>query len=59
MLNTLVMGDTGIMKHPVKDKCTVNKQGRTIQDRPFQSIADEVDKRWFLGAKSDRHNGIG
>jgi hypothetical protein len=30
---------------PVKDKCTVNKQGRTIQDRPFQRFADEEDKR--------------
>lgn len=30
---------------PVKDKCTINKDGRTIHDRPFQRIADEVDKR--------------
>lgn len=30
---------------PVKDKCTINKQGRTIQDRPFQRFADEVDRR--------------
>ena len=30
---------------PVRDKCTTNKDGRTIHDRPFQRIADEVDKR--------------
>lgn len=30
---------------PVKDKCTDNRKGRTIQDRPFQRIADEVDRR--------------
>jgi hypothetical protein len=30
---------------PVKDQCSNNKKGRTIQDRPFQRIADEVDKR--------------
>lgn len=30
---------------PVKDKCSVNEKGRTIQDRPFQRIADEVDRR--------------
>ena len=30
---------------PVKEKCTINAKGRTIQDRPFQRIADEVDKR--------------
>jgi transposase len=30
---------------PVKDKCSNNKKGRTIQDRPFQRIADEVDRR--------------
>lgn len=30
---------------PVKDKCTINKKGRTIQDRPFQRFADEVDRR--------------
>jgi transposase len=32
-------------KCPVKDKCSENKKGRTIQDRPFQRIADEVDRR--------------
>ncbi|MFT9078472.1 IS1182 family transposase [Ethanoligenens sp.] len=32
-------------KCQVKDKCTDNKKGRTIQDRPFQRIADEVDRR--------------
>lgn len=30
---------------PVKDKCTINKDGRTIHDRPFQRIAAEVGKR--------------
>lgn len=30
---------------PVKDKCSDSKKGRTIQDRPFQRIADEVDRR--------------
>ncbi|MHB1418073.1 MAG: IS1182 family transposase [Bacillota bacterium] len=30
---------------PVKEKCTISEKGRTIQDRPFQRIADEVDKR--------------
>jgi hypothetical protein len=30
---------------PVKNKCSNNKKGRTIQDRPFQRIADEVDRR--------------
>lgn len=30
---------------PVKDKCSSNNKGRTIQDRPFQRIADEVDRR--------------
>lgn len=30
---------------PVRDKCTTNKDGRIIHDRPFQRIADEVDKR--------------
>lgn len=30
---------------PVKCKCSNGKKGRTIQDRPFQRIADEVDRR--------------
>jgi hypothetical protein len=30
---------------PVKDKCSDNEKGRTIQDRPFQRVADEVDRR--------------
>ncbi|PKM80199.1 MAG: DDE transposase [Firmicutes bacterium HGW-Firmicutes-13] len=30
---------------PNKAKCTVSPKGRTIQDRPFQRIADEVDRR--------------
>jgi transposase len=30
---------------PVKDKCSEHEKGRTIQDRPFQRIADEVDRR--------------
>jgi Transposase and inactivated derivatives len=30
---------------PVRDKCSNGKKGRTIQDRPFQRIADEVDRR--------------
>jgi len=30
---------------PVREKCSNGKKGRTIQDRPFQRIADEVDKR--------------
>jgi len=29
----------------VRNKCTTSAKGRTIQDRPFQRIADEVDKR--------------
>ena len=29
----------------VRDKCSNGKKGRTIQDRPFQRIADEVDRR--------------
>lgn len=29
----------------VKDKCSNSGKGRTIQDRPFQRYADEVDKR--------------
>lgn len=29
----------------VKDKCSESEKGRTIQDRPFQRIADEVDQR--------------
>jgi transposase len=29
----------------VKDKCSNSEKGRTIQDRPFQRFADEVDKR--------------
>lgn len=29
----------------VKDKCSNSEKGRTIQDRPFQRYADEVDKR--------------
>lgn len=29
----------------VKDKCTVNKKGRTINDRPLQKHSREVDKR--------------
>lgn len=32
-------------KCQVKNKCTTSAKGRTIQDRPFQRIADEVDKR--------------
>jgi transposase len=28
----------------VKDKCSDSEKGRTIQDRPFQRYADEVDK---------------
>lgn len=32
-------------KCPVKDKCSDSEKGRTIQDRPFQRIADEVDQR--------------
>ena len=30
---------------PVKDKCSKGEDGRTIQDRPFQRFADEVDRR--------------
>ena len=30
---------------PVRDKCSDGKKGRSIQDRPFQRIADEVDRR--------------
>jgi hypothetical protein len=30
---------------PVKNKRSENEKGRTIKDRPFQRIADEVD-RW-------------
>ncbi len=30
---------------PVKDKCSNGEKGRLIQDRPFQRIADEVDRR--------------
>ena len=30
---------------PVREKCSNCKKGRTIQDRPFQRIADEVDRR--------------
>ena len=30
---------------PVKEKCSNHEKGRTIQDRPFQRIADEVDRR--------------
>ena len=30
---------------PVKEKCSVSEKDRTIQDRPYQRIADEVDKR--------------
>ena len=30
---------------PVREKCSNGKKGRTIQDRPFQRIADEVDRR--------------
>ena len=30
---------------PVRDKYSSGKKGRTIQDRPFQRIADEVDRR--------------
>jgi len=30
---------------PVRYKCTTNKDGRTIHDRLFQRIADEVDRR--------------
>lgn len=30
---------------PVRDKCSNGEKGRTIQDRPFQRIADEVDRR--------------
>ena len=30
---------------PVKDKCSNGKKGRTLYDRPFQRIADEVDIR--------------
>ena len=29
----------------VKDKCSKSEKGRTIQDRPFQRYADEVDRR--------------
>jgi transposase len=29
----------------VRDKCSDSKKGRMIQDRPFQRIADEVDRR--------------
>ncbi len=29
----------------VRSKCSDSKKGRTIQDRPFQRYADEVDKR--------------
>jgi hypothetical protein len=29
----------------VKDKCSESGEGRTIQDRPFQRFADEVDRR--------------
>lgn len=29
----------------MKDKCSESKEGRTIQDRPFQRFADEVDRR--------------
>ena len=29
----------------VKDKCSDSEKGRTIQNRPFQRYADEVDKR--------------
>ena len=29
----------------VKDKCSNSEKGRTIQDRPFQRYADEVDMR--------------
>ena len=32
-------------KCSVKDKCSDSEKGRTIQDRPFQRIADEVDQR--------------
>lgn len=30
---------------PVRDQCSNGEKGRTIQDRPFQRIADEVDRR--------------
>jgi transposase len=30
---------------PVKEKCSDNKKGRTIHDRPFQRVADAVDRR--------------
>jgi transposase len=30
---------------PVKNKCSNGEKGRTLYDRPFQRIADEVDRR--------------
>ncbi|MDD4835397.1 MAG: transposase [Lutispora sp.] len=30
---------------PEKEKCSTGQKGRTIQDRPYQRFADEVDQR--------------